>query len=45
MLGALTQWMRYDSARQTLMRSQLQRIVETAGMSKDVFEVATKSLA
>ncbi len=45
MLGALTQWRRYHPDRQDLMRRQLQRIVDTAGISKDVYEVATKSLA
>jgi aminopeptidase N len=44
MVTALTQWRRYDDARQVLMRGQLQRIADTAGISKDVYEVATKSL-
>lgn len=45
MLGALAQWRRYDETRQTLMRGQLRRIVDTMDISKDVYEVATKSLA
>ncbi len=45
MLGPLTQWRRYDNGRQTLMRRQLQRIAGTEGISRDVYEVATKSLA
>jgi aminopeptidase N len=45
MVGSLTQWRRYDEARQKLMCEQLQRIAGTEGISKDVYEVATKSLA
>jgi aminopeptidase N len=35
---------RFDRARQDLMRAQLERIVATPGLSKDVFEQASKSL-
>ena len=45
MVGALTHWRRYDEGRQNLMREQLQRIALSEGISKDVYEVATKSLA
>lgn len=41
----LGRWRRFDEARQTLMRRELQRIVDTPGLSKDVFEQASKSLA
>jgi aminopeptidase N len=40
----LGRWRRFDEARQALMRSELQRIVATSGLSKDVFEQASKSL-
>jgi aminopeptidase N len=40
----LGRWRRFDEARQTLMRGELQRIVNTPGLSKDVFEQASKSL-
>jgi aminopeptidase N len=40
----LGRWRRFDEARQTLMRRELQRIVDTPGLSKDVFEQASKSL-
>lgn len=40
----LGRWRRFDEARQTLMRKELQRIVDTPGLSKDVFEQASKSL-
>ncbi|MGZ8219189.1 aminopeptidase N [Methylomagnum sp.] len=45
LLTALTPWRRYDSDRQRLMCQQLQRIAGTANISKDVYEVAMKSLA
>jgi aminopeptidase N len=43
--GALTHWRRYDEGRGLLLRGQLQRIAGTDGVSKDVYEVASKSLA
>lgn len=45
MLGALTHWQRFDSHRQTLMQEQLQRIVSMSTLSRDVYEVASKSLS
>jgi len=45
MLGALTAWRRYDESRQALMKAQLERIMSTEAISKDVYEVASKSLA
>ena len=45
MLSALTSWRRHDSNRQTLMKAQLERIMSTEAISKDVYEVASKSLA
>ena len=44
MLSALTSWRRYDQGRQALMRAQLERIMTTDAISKDVYEVASKSL-
>lgn len=35
---------RYDETRQGLMRAQLERIVATPSLSRDVYEVASKSL-
>ena len=37
-------WKRYDPARAALMRGELEAIVATPGLSKDVFEQASKSL-
>lgn len=45
MIGALTSWRRYDDSRQALMIAQLERIMATEDISKDVYEVASKSLA
>ncbi|NOQ17075.1 MAG: aminopeptidase N [Methyloprofundus sp.] len=44
MVGALTQWRRFDEQRQILMKRQLERIINTESISKDVFEIASKSL-
>jgi aminopeptidase N len=45
MVGALTSWRRYDENRQALIKGQLERIIATEAISKDVYEVASKSLA
>ncbi len=45
MVTALTQWKRFDKPRQRLMTEQLERIVRTEGISKDVYELVFKSLA
>jgi aminopeptidase N len=41
----LGRWRRFDEKRAALMRAELQRIVAAPGLSKDVFEQASKSLA
>lgn len=45
MVPPLGRWRRFDEARAALMKAELTRIVETPGLSKDVFEQASKSLA
>jgi aminopeptidase N len=40
----LGRWRRFDAARQDLIKAELERIVATPGLSKDVFEQASKSL-
>jgi len=45
LLGPLGSWRRYDKVRQDLMRRELQRIVAEPGLSRDVFEIVSKSLA
>jgi len=44
LLPPLGRWRRFDPARSTLMRAELERIVATPGISKDLFEQASKSL-
>jgi aminopeptidase N len=43
--SALGRWRRFDEHRQCQMRGELQRIVDAPGLSRDVFEIASKSLA
>ncbi|WP_267414693.1 MULTISPECIES: aminopeptidase N [unclassified Sphingomonas] len=45
LLPPLARWRRFDAARAALMRAELERIVSTPGLSKDMFEQASKSLA
>ena len=40
----LGRWRRFEPGRARLMRAELERIVATPGLSKDVFEQASKSL-
>jgi len=45
MVSGFTRWRKYDTARQQLMRAQLERIVSAPGLSDNVMEIASKSLA
>ena len=44
MVTALTNWKRFDKQRQDMMKTQLERIIQTESISKDVYELASKSL-
>ncbi len=44
MLGAFRSWRQFDVTRQTLIRDALQKVVDTPGISQDVYEIASKSL-
>ena len=44
LLTPLTRWRKYDTNRQYLMRAELDRIMEDKSLSKDVFEIVSKSL-
>ena len=44
LLGPLGQWRRFDSSRQELIRGQLGRVLAKPGLSRDVYEIASKSL-
>lgn len=41
----LAAWQRYDSTRQQHMRAELERLIQTPTLSKDLFEIASKALA
>ena len=41
---SLGRWRRFEANRAALMRAELERIVSTPGLSKDVFEQVSKSL-
>jgi aminopeptidase N len=45
LLPPLGRWRRFDEDRQSLMRAELERILAAPGLSKDVYEQASKSLA
>ena len=45
LVPAFGRWRRFEPKRGEMMRQALQRIVATPGLSKDVFEQASKSLA
>ena len=44
MAGSFEAWRRYDSARQGLMRAELEKMRDMPGLSSNLFEVATKML-
>lgn len=44
MMRLMTRWRRYDAARQALMRGEFERVLAQPGLSRDVFEIASKSL-
>jgi aminopeptidase N len=43
-VGPLGQWRRMDASRQSLMKAELSRILALSGLSKNTFEVVSKSL-
>jgi aminopeptidase N len=45
LLQAVSRWRKYDEVRQGMMRAQLERIAATPGISRDIYEIAAKSLA
>ena len=44
MLRLMARWRRYDSSRQALMQAQLRRVRDAAQVSRDLYEIAAKSL-
>jgi aminopeptidase N len=45
LVSAFTLWKRYDEKRRGLMKARLERILGTPKLSKDVYEIVSKSLA
>jgi len=45
LLPPLGRWRRFDTARQALMRTELERILAAENLSRDVYEIASKALA
>ena len=45
LLRSMSRWRRYDASRQALMRAQFERVLAKPGISGDLFEIASKSLA
>jgi aminopeptidase N len=43
--GAFTRWRRHDEHRQALMRAELERMAARRDLSRDVYEIVSKSLA
>jgi aminopeptidase N len=43
LLGAITRWAKYDEERQRMMKAQLERIASAPGISRDCYEIASKS--
>jgi len=44
LLTSLSRWQRYDEHRRKLMRSALEKVMALPGLSRDCFEIASKSL-
>mmetsp|Transcript_58256 Transcript_58256/g.137108 ORF Transcript_58256/g.137108 Transcript_58256/m.137108 type:complete len:874 (+) Transcript_58256:26-2647(+) len=44
MMGCFSSFRRFDEGRQALMKAQLERMLSTEGLSKDAFEIASKSI-
>jgi aminopeptidase N len=45
MLRIMSRWRRYDEGRQALMKAQFERVLAKSEVSRDLFEIASKSLA
>ncbi|MCP4161305.1 MAG: aminopeptidase N [Deltaproteobacteria bacterium] len=45
LVSVFNKWKRYDTTRKNLMKTQLERILSTENLSKNVYEIVTKALA
>ena len=44
LIQSMSRWRRYDGKRQALMKKQLERILAKKDLSKDVYEITSRSL-
>ncbi len=44
LISAMSRWRRHDAHRRQLMKAELERVLAVPGLSKDVFEIVSKSL-
>ncbi len=44
LVGAFSRWRKFDLSRQAAMRGELERILAAPGLSKDTYEIASKTL-
>jgi aminopeptidase N len=44
LIQSMSRWRRFDETRQALMKNQLERILKEKHLSKDVYEIASRSL-
>ncbi len=44
LMGGFNQWRRYDIGRQSLMSDEINRVLAKPGLSRDVYEIASKAL-
>ncbi len=44
LVGALSNWRRYDERRQELMKAELEKVLALPNLARDVYEIAVKSL-
>ena len=45
LMGSFSRWRKFDAGRRELMKTELERILATTRLSKDVYEIASKTLA
>lgn len=45
LIEPLIRWQKYDESRQVLMKSELERIANNPKLSKDIYEIVTRSLS
>lgn len=44
LIQSMSRWRQYDESRQALMKNQLERILKEKSLSKDVYEIVSRSL-